>query len=62
MKPLEASLSEQANYDLLRLCQLREEVIAKFKENTVKGEASSRNLSLSSPAHAQAVVKLHMLS
>ena len=61
MKPLEASLSEQANYDFAETLPVKEEVIAKFKENTVK-VASSRNLSLSSPAHAQAVVKLHTLS
>ena len=61
MKPLEASLSEQANYDFAETLPVKEEVIASSKRTLLR-VASSRNLSLSSPAHAQAVVKLHTLS
>ena len=45
----------------LRLCQLRKKLSLSSKRTLLR-VASSRNLSLSSPAHAQAVVKLHTLS
>ena len=44
MKPLEASLSEQANYDFAETLPVKEEVIAKFKENTVKGSQFKKPL------------------
>ena len=44
MKPLEASLSEQANYDFVETLPVKEEVIAKFKENTVKGSQFKKPL------------------
>ena len=44
MKPLEASLSEQANYDFAETLPVKEEVVAKFKENTVKGSQFKKPL------------------
>ncbi len=44
MKPLEASLCEQANYDFAETLPVKEEVIAKFKENTVKGSQFKKPL------------------
>ena len=44
MKPLEASLSEHANYDFAETLPVKEEVIAKFKENTVKGSQFKKPL------------------
>ena len=44
MKPLEASLSEQANYDFVETLPVKEEVVAKFKENTVKGSQFKKPL------------------
>ena len=37
MKPLEESLSEQAIFDFGQTVSIKDEVVAKFKENTVKG-------------------------
>ena len=44
MKPLEASLSEQANCDFAETLPVKEEVVAKFKENTVKGSQFKKPL------------------
>ena len=44
MKPLETSLSEQANYDFAETLPVKEEVVAKFKENTVKGSQFKKPL------------------
>ncbi len=44
MKPLEASLCEQTNYDFAETLPVKEEVIAKFKENTVKGSQFKKPL------------------
>ncbi len=44
MQPLEASLGEQAPFDYAQSLAVKEDVVAKFKENTVKGSQFKKPL------------------
>ncbi len=59
MDKLANHLDQQEVFDFGRTVEVKNDVVEKFKEATVKA-ASSNSRSLSSPAHAQAVARLHM--
>ena len=57
MASLEENLGQQEVFNYGQKLDIKQDVIDKFKETTVKGSQFKQPL-LSSPAHAQAVVSL----
>ena len=56
MNSLEKSLGEQKIFDYGQSLPIKQDVIEKFKETTVKGSQFKQRY-LSSPAHAQAAAR-----
>ena len=56
--PWKRTWASRLSLTLVSPLPVKEEVLAKFKENTVKGAASSDSLCLNSPALAQAAARL----
>ncbi len=61
MVSLEKNVEAQKGFDYGQTLPIKQDVIDKYKETTVK-EASSNSRYLSSPAHVQDVVRLRTLS